>query len=86
MSIKSLERIVSHTDLLKEGEDYGNQIRLEETLVKLVDFAKAKVKFDEFTSEDKFNLLELFINNEVTYAYIYRSLFPSNISQINENS
>ena len=49
--------------------------RFEEALSKLVNFAKNKIKFEDFTSVDKYQLLSLFVNNEKTLLYIYKSLF-----------
>jgi len=41
----------------------------------LVGYAKNKIKFEDFTSVDKYQLLSLFVNNEKTLLYIYKSLF-----------
>lgn len=49
--------------------------QFEEAIVKLVNYAKGKTKYEEFTSADKYNLTELFVTNERTLLYIYRSLF-----------
>lgn len=46
--------------------------------MKLVDFGRKKVKLEEFTASDKFNLIDLFVNHQTTYEYIYRSLFELN--------
>jgi len=48
----------------------------EESLMKLASFAKNRIKFDDFTAKDKFNLLDLFVNNEKTLVKIYEALFP----------
>jgi hypothetical protein len=55
------------------------EANFEETILKLVDFAKTKVKYEDFTSIDKQNLIDLFVNNETTYSYIYKSLFPTKL-------
>ena len=34
------------------------------------------MKFKDFTSKDKYNLLDLFVNNEKTLLRIYEALFP----------
>jgi len=47
----------------------------EETLNKLAELAKGRVKFDEFTQIDRNNLLDLFVNNERTLLKIYEVLF-----------
>jgi hypothetical protein len=48
----------------------------EATLDKLADMAKGRVKIDEFTLNDRINLLDLFVNNEKTLVTIHESLFP----------
>ena len=48
----------------------------EATLDKLADMAKGRVKIDEFTLNDRINLLDLFVNNERTLVTIHESLFP----------
>ena len=47
----------------------------EETLSKLAELAKGRVKFDEFTQVDRNNLLDLFVNNEMTLLKVYEILF-----------
>jgi hypothetical protein len=71
----------------------------EETLAKLADLAKGKVKLDEFTKQDSVRLLDLFVNNEQTLLKMYEYLFPnqsfksrqalknpSDLIKLNENS
>ena len=41
------------------------------TLDKLADMAKGRVKIDEFTLNDRINLLDLFVNNEKTLVTIH---------------
>jgi hypothetical protein len=48
----------------------------ETTLDKLADMAKGRVKVEEFTLNDRINLLDLFVNNEKTLVTIHESLFP----------
>ena len=48
----------------------------EESLIRLAQLAKNKIKFEDFTSRDKCNILDLFVNNERTMLSIYESLFP----------
>ena len=38
--------------------------------------AKGRVKINEFTSKDRGNLLDLFVNNERTLLKVYEILFP----------
>ena len=57
-------------------------VEFEETLSKLAEMAKGRVKFDEFTQIDRNNLLDLFVNNERTLLKIYEILFSqSNFKQ-----
>lgn len=44
--------------------------------MKLASFAKGRIKYEDFTSRDKFNILDLFVNNEKTLVKIYEALFP----------
>lgn len=46
------------------------------SLLKLAQLAKNRVKINEFTSKDRGNLLDLFVNNERTLLKIYEILFP----------
>ena len=50
-------------------------VEFEETLSKLAELAKGRVKFDEFTQVDRNNLLDLFVNNEMTLLKVYEILF-----------
>ena len=58
------------------GAGEGNH-EFEETLSKLADLAKGRVKFEEFTQADRHNLLDLFVNNERTLLKIYEVLFSN---------
>jgi hypothetical protein len=62
-SKKSLHRSSS-----QEAEDF------ESSLLKLAAFKKGN--FSDFTQKDKYNLLDLFVNNEQTLTRIYDALFP----------
>ena len=48
----------------------------EESLLKLAQLAKNRVKVSDFTSKDKAHILDLFVNNERTLLKIYEALFP----------
>lgn len=48
----------------------------EESLLKLAQLAKNKIKISEFTPVDRWNLLDLFVNNEKTLLKIYEAWFP----------
>lgn len=55
------------------------QASIEDTIVKLVQHSKKKVSVKEFTAIDRMNLIDLFVNNERTYNYIYKSLFDTTL-------
>ncbi len=48
--------------------------------------AKGKVKIDEFTANDKVNLLDLFVNNEKTLVAIHDSLYPKNSQSVRHSN
>lgn len=48
----------------------------EESLLRLAQLAKNRVKVSDFTSKDKAHILDLFVNNERTLLKIYEALFP----------
>ena len=48
----------------------------EESLLKLAQLAKNRIKISDFTTRDRCNLLDLFVNNEKTLLKIYEALFP----------
>lgn len=59
----------------------------EESLLRLAQLAKNRVRLMDFTQKDKYHLLDLFVNNEKTLLKIYEALFPHrsvNIMQSNE--
>jgi hypothetical protein len=58
------------------GEDEQASREFEESLTKLAAFAKGRIKYEDFTSKDKFNILDLFVNNQKTLIKIYEALFP----------
>jgi len=49
--------------------------------MKLAQLAKNKIHTDEFLAKDKFNLLDLFVNNEKILLKIYEALFPHRVQQ-----
>jgi hypothetical protein len=73
---------LSQLDGSKNDEDAKE---FEESLVKLAALAKGKIKISDFNSKDKFNILDLFVNNEKTLIKIYEALFP-NKSQASKNN
>lgn len=55
--------------------------------MKLASLAKSKIKLSDFTNKDKFNIIDLFVNNEKTLIKIYEALFPHRITQpVNTNA
>ena len=48
----------------------------EESLLRLAQLAKNRVKVSDFTTKDKQHILDLFVNNERTLLKIYEALFP----------
>lgn len=67
LNSKKLEKIDHNSQEAKE---------FEQSLLKLAEMAKNRVKVQDFTPKDKTNLLELFVNNEKTLLRIYEILFP----------
>ena len=49
----------------------------EESLLRLAQLAKNRVRMVDFTNRDKYHLLDLFVNNEKTLLKIYEALFPN---------
>jgi hypothetical protein len=66
----------------KSTESPTETQQFEESLMRLVQLAKNKVKVKDFTQRDKYNLLDLFVNNEKTLLKIYEVLFPQKQSQL----
>ena len=70
---KQFQSLESKTEEAKE---------FEESLLKLAQLAKNRVREVDFTSKDKCNLLDLFVNNEKTLLKIYEALFPHRVSPV----
>ena len=66
-SKKKFQQIDKNTEEAKE---------FEQSLLKLAQLAKNRVKINDFTNKDRGNLLDLFVNNERTLLKIYEILFP----------
>ena len=49
----------------------------EESLLRLAQLAKGRVRMVDFTNKDKYHLLDLFVNNEQTLLKMYEALFPN---------
>ncbi len=46
-------------------------------MLRLAQLAKGRVRMVDFTNKDKYNLLDLFVNNEQTLLKMYEALFPN---------
>jgi hypothetical protein len=68
-----------YEDQTDEAKDF------EESLLKLAQLARGKIKLSDFTSRDKFSLLDLFVNNEKTLLKIYEALFPHVSIHLNDD-
>ena len=73
--------IPTHNQTTSRENQTDEEACFEETILKLVEFAKTKVKYEDFSSMDKQNLIDLFVNNETTYSYIYKSMFPTKLQE-----
>jgi hypothetical protein len=62
------------------GDDEMASKEFEESLTKLAAFAKGRIRYEDFTQKDKFNILDLFVNNQKTLIKIYEALFPHRVS------
>jgi hypothetical protein len=78
--------IIGKKKIGKFDENSGEAKEFEESLLKLANLAKDRVKFSEFTTQDRNNLLDLFVNNEKTLLKIYEILFPRKQNAQNTNS
>jgi hypothetical protein len=54
----------------------------EESLLKLAQLAMNRMHLVDFTTKDRCNLLDLFVNNEKTLLKIYEALFPNRVSPV----
>ena len=64
------------SELSTYKKDNNNGSEFEESILKIAMLAKGKVKNADFTSVDRYNILDLFVNNEKTLIKIYEALFP----------
>jgi hypothetical protein len=63
----------------QEAQDF------EESLYKLAQLSRKKVKIEDFTARDRFIILDLFVNNEKTLLKIYEALFPPRQNNKNDS-
>jgi len=52
-------------------EDSKEARTFEDSVMKLVQYSRGRVKFEDFTSSDKFHMMELFVTNESILTLIY---------------
>jgi hypothetical protein len=50
--------------------------------MKLAQMAKNRVKLADFSPNDRFNFIDLFVNNEKTLMRVYEALFPQRNSSV----
>lgn len=55
-------------------------LEFELSLSKLADLAKGRVKYEEFTGNDRNNLLDLFVNNEKVLLAVHETIFSEQSS------
>ena len=63
----------THSKLMPDDQT----VQFEESLLKLSDLNRGKIKLEDFSQRDKYHLLDLFVNNEQTLLTIYDCLFPN---------
>ena len=54
----------------------NNDKEFEDSLLKLKMYAREKIKYSDFTLQDRYNILDMFVNNENTLIAVYEALFP----------
>lgn len=69
-----------------QAEDEQASKEFEESLTKLAAFAKGRIRYEDFSSKDKFNILDLFVNNQKTLIKIYEALFPHRVNGGNSST
>ncbi len=78
LPIKGMEQYLNSSTESAPTQRSDEQSQIEDTIIKLVHHSKKKVSQKDFTAIDRMNMIDLFVNNEKTYLYIYRSLFETN--------
>lgn len=68
------------TDSLDKQTEEAKEF--EKSLLKLAQLAKHRVKISDFSTKDRTNLLDLFVNNEKTLLKIYEILFPHRVNSV----
>lgn len=68
--------IINKKKMVQLDKNSEEAREFEESLLRLAQLAKSKIKLSDFTVRDKCNLLDLFVNNEKTLLKIYEALFP----------
>lgn len=70
---KKFQGMDKHSTEAKEFED---------SLLRLAQLSKNRVQITDFTHQDRYHLLDLFVNNEKTLLKIYEALFPHRVTSI----
>lgn len=79
---RRLKSEINNVRAKNSSASLSTQKDFEATLDKLAEMAKGRVKIDEFTLNDRINLLDLFVNNERTLVAVHESLYPKNMQSV----
>jgi hypothetical protein len=77
LSTATLGMVSSQASVVSDNEAK----EFEETLFKLGQLQRKKVRLEDFTAKDRFTILDLFVNNEKTLLKVYEALFQSTPSR-----
>ena len=58
--------------IIKQRAFQKSTHEIEETILKLAELNKRRVMYTDFTNRDRFNLLDVFVNNEKVLGEIYK--------------
>lgn len=64
------------SEVLQTKKPYREAYEVEDSLLRLAQLQKNKISLDEFSSRDKYHLLDLFVNSDKTLLKVYEALFP----------
>ena len=63
---------VVRRQIIKQRAFQKSTHEIEESILKLAELSKRRVMFTDFTNRDRFNLLDVFVNNEKVLGEIYK--------------
>jgi ribosome biogenesis SPOUT family RNA methylase Rps3 len=63
----------------------GPDTMVDDTIIKIADLVKGRVKLEEFTYVDRTIVLDLFVNSEEVLMKIHESLFGQNLKAVINN-